>query len=114
MTKMLATVFAVAALTLTSACGGGGGDRPSADEIATSLQGSDSLLGGIPVDDEAATCLAEVLEASDLSDESLTALVEGDEDYEGDDGEVDVLQGLVTDIAECTGSSGDTTETPAP
>lgn len=106
MKTFVTTTLAVAALTLTSACGGGGGDRPTTEEISSSLQGSDSLLGGIPVDDEAATCLADVLESSDLSDESLRALVEGDQDYEGSEDELDVLQDLVGDIAECTGSTG--------
>lgn len=116
MKTFVTTAFAVAALTLTSACGGGGGgDRPTTEEISTSLQGSDNIFGGIPVDDEAAGCLADVLETSDLSDEALRALVEGDQAYEGSEDELDVLQDLIGDIAECTGSTGQpgATEEPA-
>lgn len=109
MKTFVTTAFAVAALTLTSACGsgdGGDGDRPTTEEISTSLQGSGNALGGLPVDEKSAECLADVLESSDLSDESLRALVEGDQDYEGSEKELDVLQDLIGDIAECTGSTG--------
>ena len=76
---------------------------PSTSEISTSLQGNQSLLGPLKVDKTAADCLAGVLSKSDLSDESLRALVDGDQSYQTTDkGEVDVLQGLVQDISTCT------------
>jgi hypothetical protein len=104
MTKFFATLFAVAALTITSACGGGS-DRPTASEISSSLQGTGSLLGAIPVEADAADCLADVLASSDLPDESLRALVDADQDYEGAEEELDILQELLPEISACTDQS---------
>lgn len=75
-------MIAVAAVLLVALSGCGGGGRPSQDEIADSIKDdsefSDVLEGG----DEEIDCLAETLHESDLSDEALQAIVDGDEDYE--------------------------------
>ncbi|MGJ9422849.1 hypothetical protein [Aeromicrobium sp. CF3.5] len=99
MTKMLATLCAVAALTLTSACGGGGG-RPAADEISTALQAEGNVLGtALPA--EAADCVGTALEGSELSDQTLQALVDGDEDYQNSDDEDVLLGDLAAEVSEC-------------
>lgn len=91
-----ALAIGAALLMLTSACGGGG-ERPSATEISEALQGSESV---IPVPDAAADCVAKVFHDSDLSDETLRAIVENDEDYEGSDEEEEILRGLTTTVAQ--------------
>ena len=76
--KLIASAFLV--LTLATACGGDG--RPSVDEISDALQDSD-LLGGSELTDDQVDCLAKAYHDSDLSDDALQALVDGDEDYKG-------------------------------
>lgn len=91
--KLIASAFLV--VTLATACGGGG--RPSQDEIADGISGSDD----VPAD--VADCMAEAIHDSDLSDEAVQAIADGDDDYEpsGDDEEasMDVAQ----DILDCSG-----------
>lgn len=104
MRNLFAAACAVTIVTLTSACGGDSADRPSADDISATLQGEDSLIGtAVPA--EAADCIGKVLEESDLSDESLQALIDGDEDYDGTDEQADALAQLADDVAECAGTS---------
>lgn len=101
--KRLAAASAVLALTL-SACGGGGG-RPSTGEIEDALSDSDNPAGAQIADtltEEQISCVAEAFEASDLSDEALQALVDGDEDYDGSDEDRDALQSIQSeDLTEC-------------
>lgn len=100
--KRLAAAAAVVVLTL-SACGGGGG-RPSVSEIEDAITDSDNPAGEAfsALEDDQITCVAEALEESDLSDEALQALVEGDEDYEGSDEDEQALQDIGTeDVREC-------------
>lgn len=98
MQKLLAFVAATSVLTLTAACGGDG--RPSAGELSDALTSEDSVFG-TAFPERSADCVAEVLVDSDLSDDTLNAIVEGDEEYEGDSDEQAALQGLSGDIAEC-------------
>ncbi len=103
MTKTLATLCAVAALTLTSACGGGG-DRPSSDEISTALQAEGNVLGTeLPA--EAADCVGTALEESELTDETLQALVDGDADYQNGEDEDILLGDLAKDVSDCVAPS---------
>ncbi len=95
--KKLVAVLAMLAL-MTTACGGdgGGGDgRPSTDEIATALKDADNAAGAAftagGVSDEIVDCIAGALHDSDLSDEALNAIVDGDEDYKGDEDDTEVL-----------------------
>lgn len=99
MTKMLATAFALAALTLTSACGGGGG-RPAASDISTALQAEGNVLGtALPA--KAADCVGTALEKSELSDDTLQALVDGDQEYSNSDDEDILLGDLAKDVSDC-------------
>jgi len=101
--KRLAAAVAVVALTL-SACGGGGG-RPSASEIEEAISDTDNPVGeqvAGSLNDEQISCIAEAFEASDLSDEALQSLVDGDESYDGSDEDEDALNSLLTeDLTEC-------------
>ncbi|WP_156794033.1 hypothetical protein [Aeromicrobium marinum] len=102
MKKTLAASLTVSVLVMTAACGGGG--RPSVDELRDSMVSGDTV---IPVPEQAAECFAEVLVDSDLSDETLQAIVEQDEDYEGSDEEQGKLQDLSADVVEqCAGELG--------
>jgi hypothetical protein len=98
--KRMMAASAVLALAL-SACGGGGG-RPSTDEIADALRGEDNPFGALASDnDEAIDCIAEALHDSDLSDEALQAIVDNDEDAEAEDGDEEALTDLQGEITDC-------------
>lgn len=73
-----------------SACGGSA--RPSQDEISKAITSKDSLISTIPKDK--ADCFAKILEESKLSDKTLQALVEGDQDYKGTKKEASILTSL--------------------
>ncbi|WP_085872931.1 MULTISPECIES: hypothetical protein [unclassified Nocardioides] len=97
---ILLLASAVLVLGFTSACGGGddgGGGRPSVDEVADGVQGSmaDELGGDVP--DGAVDCIAQAFYDSDISDEGLQAIADGDEDYEASDEDQEALQSIVTD-----------------
>ena len=89
-------------LTLTTACGGDG--RPSADEIADSLKSqSEDVPAAADLPDDAIDwdCLGEVYHDSDLSDEALQAIVDGDEDYEPSGDDEKAVTDAVQDSADC-------------
>ena len=96
-------VAAAAVLALATGCGGSDG-RPSVDEIADSLTSNSDLLGGTEITDEQATCFAEAFHDSDLSDDALNALVDGDEDYEGSDEDNEALSGVTSSAMDCATS----------
>lgn len=103
--RISATVAALAALLFAlTACGGSQG-RPSADELAEALKASEipgfDTLGEMDLPDEAFTCIAEVLHESDVSDETLNAIVEGDAGGANDD-DMSKLRAVQSDITtEC-------------
>ncbi|MCK5890401.1 MAG: hypothetical protein P1U38_09460 [Aeromicrobium sp.] len=83
-TAATATMLA-AVLVATTACSGG---RPSRDDLASALRSPDSFA---QVPSEIADCTAQVLDDSDLSNETLRAIVEKDTDYEGNAEEQAIL-----------------------
>lgn len=100
MKKTFGAICAVAVLSL-SACGGGGADRPTADELSKVLQSSDNALG-TAVPKEAADCVSKAFVDSDLSDEALNAIVEGDEDFDGSKEDEEAIKGIVSsDLTKC-------------
>jgi len=99
MKKIVALFTLLAVLT---ACGGGGG-RPSQDDIAKALKDSDNPASAMATGaaDEQIDCIAKALHDSDLSDEALQAIVDGDEDYKGDGEDEDALAGMAADVGKC-------------
>jgi hypothetical protein len=100
MKKTMSAAFIVAALALTSACGGGGDDRPTKGEIKTAITSKDSVFG-TAIPEKSADCVAAALVDSDVSDKTLKAIVESDEDYKGSKDDEKALQGLTADFAKC-------------
>jgi hypothetical protein len=98
MKKIVAMFTLLAVLT---ACGGGG--RPSEDEIADSLKDSGNPIGASLPDaaDDVIDCIAKALHDSDLSDDALQALVDGDADYGANNDDAKALAGLTEDMAKC-------------
>jgi hypothetical protein len=99
MKKIVALFTLLAVLT---ACGGGG-DRPSQDDIAKSLKDSDNPVSAMATgaSDDQIDCIAKALHDSDLSDDALQALVDGDEDYKGDKDDEEALTGMADDFGKC-------------
>lgn len=95
--KTLGAACIVAAFALTSACGGGGDDRPSKDEIVKGItKGSDGAIS-----DKQAECAAKVIVDSDLSDEAVQALADGDADYKASDKDQKQQVKLVEKLSSC-------------
>lgn len=106
MRKSLACFTLLAVLTVPTACGGSdGGGRPSADEIAAALSDPDNPAGAAfatgGTSEEVIDCIAEAIHDSDLSDEAVQAIVDGDEDYAGSGEDDDAITGLSDDITAC-------------
>jgi hypothetical protein len=99
MKKTLTAALVVAALSLTSACGGGG-DRPSKAEVKEAITSKDSVFG-TSIPEKAADCIAGALVDSDVSDKTLQAIVDSDKDYKGSDKDKDALNGLQSDLTKC-------------
>ena len=101
MKKTLVALTAVTAMALT-ACGGGS-DRPSKDELVEALKNEDNVVGSSlqSLDDEQLDCVAETMLDSDMSDDTLQAIVDNDEDYEGSDKEEKALEAAQEDMKKC-------------
>jgi hypothetical protein len=103
MKQKLVALSAVLVIAL-SACGGGGdgGGRPSTDEIADALKSNEefsSMASG--ASDEVVDCLAQAFHDSELSDDALNALVDGDEDFDGSDEDREAVSGMTEDLTAC-------------
>ena len=98
MKRLIALATLMAVLT---ACGGGG--RPSEDDIAKALKDDDNPVSAMAAgaSDEAIDCIAKAFHESDLSDDALQALVDGDEDYKGDDDDEKAIADIADDIGKC-------------
>jgi hypothetical protein len=99
--KKLVALFTL--LAVLTACGGSGGGRPSEDDIAKSLKDSGNPVSAMAAgaSDDQIDCIAKALHDSDLSDDALQALVDGDEDYEGDKDDEEALTGMAADFGKC-------------
>lgn len=98
MTKRLAVLAATSILAVTAACGGGG-DRPSADEVSEALQKNE--VAGSEVPKESADCVAEAFVESDLSDEALQAIVDGEEDYDASSEDEKAVADVSEKVGKC-------------
>lgn len=95
--KLIASAFLV--VTLATACGGGG--RPSQDEIADGITDNSGEYG--EVTEDVADCMAKAIHDSDLSDDAVRAVADGDEDYDPSDEDQKASEGLAGDILDCAG-----------
>jgi hypothetical protein len=98
--KKLAALFTL--MVVLTACGGGG--RPSTDDIAKALKDKGNPNGvaiASAASDDAIDCLAKVLHDSDLSDDALQALVDGDSDFEGNKDDAAAIGKLTPEFAKC-------------
>lgn len=94
--KTLSAACIVATLALTSACGGGD-DRPSKDDIVKGItKGSDGAMS-----DKQADCAAEVIVDSDLSDEAVQALADGDTKYKASKDDQKQQDKLIEKLTTC-------------
>ncbi|MDX6375065.1 MAG: hypothetical protein QOD98_4053 [Nocardioidaceae bacterium] len=99
MKKIVALFTLLAVLT---ACGGGG--RPSTDDIAKALKDKGNPNGvaiASAASDQAIDCIAKVLHDSDLSDDALQALVDGNSGFEGNKDDAAAIGKLTDDFAKC-------------
>jgi uncharacterized lipoprotein YehR (DUF1307 family) len=98
MKKTLTAVAVVAALSL-SACGGGG-DRPSKDELSKALSKKDNGLG-TTLTKKQADCVAGAIVDSKLSDKALKALADGDEDFKPTKEDTKAQKAVTEDLTKC-------------
>ncbi len=98
---MKKTVALFTMLVVLSACGGGG-DRPSQDDIADAL-GKNSDFGQLTdgASKDAIDCFAKVLHDSDLSDKALQALVDGDEDFDASKDDEKAVTDITDELGKC-------------
>jgi len=99
MKKIVAMFTLLAVLT---ACGGSGGGRPSEGDIADAMKENEEfsqLTEG--AGDEIVDCIAKALHDSDLSDEALQAIVDGDENYDEEKEDAEALADAQADFAKC-------------
>ena len=98
--KRIVALFTL--LAVLTACGGGG-DRPSTDDVAKALKDNDNAASGLATgaSDDAIDCIAKALHDSDLSDDALQAIVDGDEGFEGDKDDQEAVEGVLNEIGKC-------------
>ncbi|GGF33362.1 hypothetical protein GCM10011519_03510 [Marmoricola endophyticus] len=99
--RLRAGVLGATTLVLvTAACGGG---RPSGDEISDTLQKGVSTSGGsdVKLTEQQADCAAKVFLASDLSDEALRAVADGERGYKLSTTDEDAEAKIQPQLADC-------------
>jgi hypothetical protein len=101
--KKLVALFSL--LVVLTACGGGG--RPSSDDIAKALKDkgnpAGAAFGSSGAADDAIDCIAEALHDSDLSDDALQAIVDGDKGFGGSKKDTEALADpdFTADVQKC-------------
>lgn len=98
---LMALPIAALAFSL-AACGGS--SRPAVDDVAAGIQKvyEDQGLGDA-VTDEVATCFAEALVDSDLSNETLTYIANGEDKQSSQDDKALTTQILTDNLEKCAG-----------
>jgi hypothetical protein len=101
--KKIVALFTL--LVVLTACGGGG--RPSTDDLAKALKDKDNAagkeFGASGFDDKTIDCIAKAFHDSDLSDDALQAIVDGDEDFKAskDDEKIADDKDFQADLLKC-------------
>jgi hypothetical protein len=100
--KKLMAAGAVSLIALTAACGGA--DRPTVDELAEQFESQSSDT--IPIDADAANCMAEEVHASDLSNDTVADIANGDVDLTGftvrlPEDDLDAWEAITEDVVTC-------------
>lgn len=97
-----ALLLPIVALTLVLAACGGGGERPTADEVAEGLQTVfDDMGAGDYFTETQVLCIAEKLVESELTDEDLQSIADGNS--EASESAADVLSTVGAEATEaCT------------
>lgn len=108
--RKLGAALAVGVLLVATACGSGGGDdRPSVGDVSKALRkaGDGSLLGtaASKLDEKAADCVAKVLVDSEISDEGLQAIIDGDADYKASEADEAAVASIASKMVGCVPSS---------
>jgi len=98
MKKSLTAIAVVAALSLT-ACGGGG-ERPSKDELSKELSKKDNVFGQ-KFTKKQADCIAKAIVDSKLSDKAVKALKEQDSDFKPSKADNKARDAIVADVEKC-------------
>ena len=100
MVKKLGATVAVALLLATSACGD---ERPTADELSTSMQEKGVTTNGrtVKLTKDQADCAAKIFVKSGLSDEALQAIVDSDETYKASKQDDAALRKITDDLGAC-------------
>jgi len=79
----------------------GDGTRPSVDEVADSLRDGYQGVGIGMVDERSAECVAEAFVDSDMSDESLRAIADRDQNYEPSSEDAEAMSAAAGSIGLC-------------
>ena len=100
MVKKLAAAVTVALLLATSACGE---ERPTADELSTSMQKKGVTTDGrtVKLTKDQADCAAKIFVKSGLSDEALQAIADSDETYKATKKDNAALEKIRDDLGAC-------------
>jgi len=98
MKKSLTAVAIVAALSL-SACGGGG-DRPSKDELSKEFTKKDNAFS-TTFTKKQADCIAEAIVDSKLSDKAVKALKEQDNKFKPTKADEKARDAIASDVEKC-------------
>ena len=101
MKKSLTAVAIVAALSLT-ACGGGG-DRPSKEDLSKEFTKKDDAFD-TKFTKKQADCIAEAIVDSKLSDKAVKALKEQDSDFKPTKADEDARDAIAGDVEKCVTS----------
>lgn len=102
-TTRLLMALPIAAVAFSLAACGGPAERPSVDEVSSGLQKFFDEQGQADtLSDAAATCLAEALVESDLSNETLSYLADGEDRQKDEADKAVTTQVLQDNLQECT------------
>ncbi len=97
--KKFMAIAAISLIAFTSACGAG---RPSVSDLSAAIQDQGESVG---INEEAADCIAEAVEASDISDDTLNKIVDGDVDVTGvasvPQDDADALDAITEELTAC-------------